>query len=393
MTLYHLQNPIRTYAWGSRTTLAELQGRPAPSAEPEAELWIGAHPTAPSLIGDGAGMTLLDLIDSDPVTVLGPGWRRLPFLLKLLAVEQPLSLQVHPDAEQAATGYAAEQAAGLAPDDPNRSYHDDQPKPELICALTPFTALCGFADPAQSAALLDSLGIGALHDVVDHLRAGDLRSTVTALLTWPEDERATLVSEVLAACTDRTDLRATWTARLARAYPDDTGVITSMLLNLVELAPGQALYLPGRTLHAYLYGTGVEIMAASDNVLRGGLTPKNVNVPELLSVTDFNATRPEPIRPTPIGDHGETYIAPAPEFRLTRLRPPSRGPAVLRRPGPGVVLCTEGTITVRRGDAVTTLTPGLAAFLPHDGGPAVLSGEGVAHHAAPGTADRTQATL
>ncbi|GAA2741119.1 mannose-6-phosphate isomerase, class I [Kitasatospora cinereorecta] len=162
MTLFRLHNPIRGYAWGSRTTLAELQGRPAPTAEPEAELWIGAHPTAPSLIDGGGGTTLLDLIGSDPTGALGPDLDRLPFLLKLLAVERPLSLQVHPDAAQAAAGFAAEQAAGVAPDDPHRSYHDDQPKPELICALTPFTALCGFADPAQSAALLGSLHIDAL---------------------------------------------------------------------------------------------------------------------------------------------------------------------------------------------------------------------------------------
>lgn len=391
MTLYHLDNPIRAYAWGSQTTLAELQGRQAPSPQPEAELWVGAHPAAPSVIGDGDGRTLLDLIDSDPVAALGPGRRRLPFLLKLLAVEHPLSLQVHPDADQAAAGHAAEEAAGLAPDDPSRSYHDDQPKPELICALTPFTALCGFAAPEESAALLGSLGISALRDVVDHLRAGDLRGAVTALLTWPEADRPALVAEVLAACAHRAGLRATWTARLALAYPDDTGVITSMLLNLVELQPGQALYLPGRTLHAYLYGTGVEIMAASDNVLRGGLTPKHVNVPELLAITDFHAARPEPIAPATTGDHGETYPTPAPQFRLTRYRPGEHGPAVLRQPGPGVVICLEGRTTVRRGDATTTLTPGLAAFLPHDGGPVELSGHGVAYHAAPGSPDHRQA--
>ncbi|WP_253796765.1 mannose-6-phosphate isomerase, class I [Kitasatospora paracochleata] len=382
--MFRLHNPIRDYAWGSRTTLAELQGRPAPTAEPEAELWIGAHPTAPSLIDGGGGTTLLDLIGSDPTGTLGPDLDRLPFLLKLLAVERPLSLQVHPDAAQAAAGFAAEQAAGVAPDDPHRSYHDDQPKPELICALTPFTALCGFADPAQSAALLGSLHIDALHGVVQYLRTGDLRGAVTTLLNWPEAERAGLVAQVLAACTTRTGPRAAWTAALARAYPHDTGVITSMLLNLVELRPGEALHLPGRTLHAYLYGTGVEIMAASDNVLRGGLTSKYVDIGELLTITDFRATPPGRIHPAPTANHGETYPAPAPQFRLSRYQVRPQRPITLHRPGPGVLLCLGDEITVRRDADATTLTPGLSVFLPHRGGPVELTGSGVAYHATPG---------
>ncbi|MEV0534918.1 mannose-6-phosphate isomerase, class I [Kitasatospora sp. NPDC050463] len=387
MALYRLDSPIRAYAWGSHTTLADLQGRPAPTAEPEAELWMGAHPTAPSVLADDGRRTLLDLITSAPATALGPGRGQLPFLLKVLAVEHPLSLQVHPDAEQAAAGHAAEEAAGVSPDDPHRSYHDDQPKPELLCALTPFTALCGFADPAQSAELLDSLDVSALSDVTAHLRAGDLRAAVTALLTWPRAERKRVIAEVRSACSRRTGLRATWAARLAQAYPDDMGVVTSMLLNLLELAPGEALYVPGRTLHAYLHGTGIEIMAASDNVLRGGLTPKHIDLPELLAVTDFSPTQPDTIRPVATGDHGKTYPTPAPQFRLTSYRTGPDATVTLRHPGPDIVLCLQGEITIRRDDTVATLPPGHAAFLPRTGGPAELSGPGLAYHATPGATD------
>jgi mannose-6-phosphate isomerase len=381
VTLYPLENTIRPYAWGSHTVLADIQGRPSPTDRPEAELWIGAHPTAPSRTENG---TLLDLINDDPGRILGPYGTRLPFLLKVLAVEHPLSLQVHPDPEQAKEGFAKEEAAGIAPDDPHRSYHDDQPKPELISAVTPFTALCGWADPAESAGLLAGLGIPALDKVIADLRADRLKDAVQTLLTWPEQDRETLVSAVRTACMGRDDDRSTWTSRLADEYPKDTGVVTSMLLNLVHLAPGQALYLPGRTIHAYLHGTGVEVMAGSDNVLRGGLTPKYVNVTELLAITDFRAVRTQPLSPEPTGSGGETYPTPAPQFRLTRYRLPGAVETTLDAPGPGAILCLEGEITVRRGKDSLALTPGRAAFLPYTGGSAVLTGHGLVYHATPG---------
>lgn len=383
MGLYPLDNPIRGYAWGSHTVLAELTGRPAPTADPEAELWIGAHPTAPSAVADDR--TLLDLLNAAPEENLGPYGDRLPFLLKVLAVEQPLSLQVHPDAEQAKRGFAREEAAGVPRGDRSRSYHDDQPKPELICAVTPFRALCGFNDPERSADLLAALGVDRLKEVVETLRGGDLRGAVTTLLTWPVSEREELVDEVRAALEDRPGTHEQWAAKLAAAYPADMGTLIALLMNLVELQPGEAMFVPPRTIHAYLHGTGVEILASSDNVLRGGLTPKHIDLPELLAVTDFQAVRPNPQLPQAQEDGGEAYQAPAPQFRLVRYRPKPNSKITVSTPGPGAILCLEGEITVRRGKEEQALIPGHALFVPYNGGPVELTGHGLAFHALPGT--------
>jgi mannose-6-phosphate isomerase len=381
--LFPLENPIRSYAWGSHTVLADLAGRPSPTADPEAELWIGTHPVAPSRVT--AGGTLPELITADPCAALGPHGDRLSFLLKVLAVERPLSLQVHPDADQARRGHAREEAAGIPLGDPRRSYHDDQPKPELICAVTPFVALCGFAVPQRSAALIADLGIDALKGVVEELGAGGLRDAVTTLLCWPAAERAELVAQARTALEGGRHPHARWAARLAAAYPGDMGSIIALLMNLVELEPGTAMYVPPRTVHAYLHGTGVEILANSDNVLRGGLTPKHIDLPELLAVTDFQAAGPQLREPEPTGDGAEVYQTPAPQFRLSRYRPdPGRKIDVIS-PGPGAILCLEGEITVRRGNDVLTLIPGRAVFVPHAGGPLELGGHGLAFHAVPGT--------
>ena len=376
--LYLLDNPVRTYAWGSRTVLAKLLGRPVPSAEPEAELWIGAHPTAPSRIAGGPG-SLLDRIEADPAATLGT-YDRLPFLLKVLAVDAPLSLQVHPDADQAREGFAREEAGGRPADDPSRSYHDDQPKPELICAITPFEALCGFREPAESADLLQALGIERLRGVVGRLRSGDLRAAVEVLLEWPGDDRQAIIDEIAVACRvpDAPEYRQA--AALAGRYPGDMGVAISLLLNLITLRPGEGLFVPPRMPHAYLHGTGVEIMAGSDNVLRGGLTPKHVDIPELLTVTDFTPVRPAPRAPLPSGE----YEAPTDRFTLSRqeLRPGQE--IVITEPGPSAVLCLDGEITVTRDAATEKLGRGDAVFVPYEGGPVTLRGEGTTFRAAPG---------
>jgi len=372
--LYPLENPIRTYAWGSHTVLAELLGRDVPSKEPEAELWIGAHPTAPSMIR-GTQESLLQLIEADPAGTLGPYGERLPFLLKVLAVDAPLSLQVHPDAEQAAAGFAREEAQRPRV----RSYHDDQPKPELLCALTPFLALYGFREPAESCELLDRLDVEPLRPVLDRLAAGDLKGAVGTVLDWPGD-RDTLIEEIARACRKNSTVpEYEQAALLAERYPGDMGVVFALLLNLVELQPGQSLFVPARMPHAYLRGTGVEIMAGSDNVLRGGLTPKHVDIPELLKITDFTAVTPAPESARSDGE----FAAPTDRFRLSV----SRG-GEHRFAGASAVLCLEGEITVRRNGATERIGRGEALFVPYKGGPVTLSGDGTAFRAAPGRPSR-----
>ena len=359
-----LDNPIQEYAWGSHTVLARFLDRPAPTERPQAELWIGAHPAAPSRLSSGA--SLGEAIAADPEAALGPSsvarfGPRLPFLLKVLAVAEPLSLQVHPDRDQAERGFAAERAPE---GDPARNYKDDWPKPEILCALTDFHALCGWRDPRESAESLAA--IPALRPVVDLLRAGDLRSAVETLLTWPSPK------DVVAVAPEP------YTS-LAAKHPGDMGVIVAMLLNEVRLLPGQALYVPPRRPHAYLSGTGVELMAGSDNVLRAGLTPKHVDVPELLSVVSFDASPADVIEPEPHAEE-DVYVTSAPEFRLSRLDAALH--PVLAASGPQLLLCAEGEPHLRRDAQEFDLRRGDAVFAGHKGGPIELSGTGTLFRAA-----------
>ncbi|MFG2169034.1 mannose-6-phosphate isomerase, class I [Micromonospora chersina] len=378
-----LQGRIRDYAWGSRTAIAELQGRPVPSAGPEAELWLGAHPGAPATVDrDGNPVSLTELLVGEPEHWLGERLvgrfgTRLPFLLKVLAADAPLSLQAHPDAEQAQAGYAA--------DTGRVNYVDPYHKPELLVALSEFEALCGFRDPAESAAAIAAFGVPALEPVVAALRSGPegLREAVRLLLSWPEAERAGLVADVLAADAAGPD------AELARAlavdYPADPGVVVALLLHHVWLAPGEAIWMPAGNLHAYLRGTGVEIMAASDNVLRGGLTPKRVDVDELLRVLRFEVLDEPVVRPEQVAPGVVTWLVPVDDFALHRVEVTPGGPvARLDVPGPRVVLCRAGEVTVADGVGTVTLAAGQAAIGTAAGGPLVLGGAGVAFVATSG---------
>ncbi|WP_151774546.1 mannose-6-phosphate isomerase, class I [Streptomyces abyssomicinicus] len=360
-----LTNTIRPYAWGSTTAIAELIGE-TPTGEPQAELWMGAHPGAPSSTPRGS---LPDVIAADPERELGARTvarfgPRLPFLLKLLAAARPLSLQVHPDLVRAREGYEAEQRLGIAVDAPQRNYKDANHKPELICALTDFEGLCGFRPAAETADLFEGLGVPDLAPHVETLRTlpeGEaLRRVLTAVLTGDADETARTVAATAAAC-ERLDGRYEVFARIARHFPGDPGVLASMLLHHVRLAPGDALYLSAGVPHAYLRGLGVELMSTSDNVLRCGLTPKHVDVPELLRVVRFESCGADVLRPRTLPDGEELYETPVDEFRLSRHRLTDGAPAVdLTRPAPQVLLCTEGGVRVGE----LKLAPGASVFVP-----------------------------
>ncbi|RKN08756.1 mannose-6-phosphate isomerase, class I [Streptomyces radicis] len=385
-----LVNTIRTYAWGSATALPELLGT-APTGDPQAELWMGAHPGAPSRVDRGAGpVSLADAIAADPVGELGGPTveafgPRLPFLLKLLAAETPLSLQVHPDLGQAQEGFADEEARGVPLDAPHRSYKDANHKPEMICALTPFDGLCGFRPAAEAAELLDGLGVPRLKPYADLLRArpeGEaLRDVLTAVLTAEPEAMAATVNAAAEAAARLAPERPEYApyAALATHYPGDPGVLAAMLLHHIRLAPGEALYLGAGVPHAYIEGLGVEIMANSDNVLRCGLTPKHVDVPELLRVVRFEAAPPGVLRPAPAPDGSgeEVYPAPIGEFRLSRLPLAAGDPARALPSGtPQILLCTAGRAMLTGPDgAQLTLERGESAYVP--AGEAVLTtGEG-----------------
>ncbi len=390
-----LTNAIQPYAWGSRTAIADLQGR-APSGGPEAELWMGAHPGAPSSLDRGG--TLATAIDEAPeaelgdkvVAAFGP---RLPYLLKVLAADQPLSLQVHPTPEQARAGFDAEEALGIARDAAERNYRDPYSKPELIVALTSFVGLCGFRDAGELATLLDELAVPTLQVFAEALKASPdeagVRALLAALLRWPEAGRAALVSEVVAACAALAPTASPfaeayeWTARVGAGYPGDTGVVVVLMLNLVMLEPGEAVFLRPRTLHAYLHGVGVEIMAGSDNVLRGGLTPKHIDVDELLGLLDFSNG---PIAATPqtsVSPAEQAWITPTPEFRLSRLTPQSE-PVQLAGGLPQILLCIEGSLALRDGEQSLELSPGQSAFVPASSAGVELTGPATVFRAIPG---------
>ncbi|MEV1332875.1 mannose-6-phosphate isomerase, class I [Micromonospora costi] len=382
-----LYGPIRDYAWGSRSAIAALQGRPVPSDGPEAELWLGAHPGAPAAIERaGARVSLLDVLAAEPERWLGEQGvnrfgTRLPFLLKVLAADAPLSLQVHPDAKQARAGHAAD--AARPPE--QRNYVDPYHKPELLVALSPFEALCGFRDPAESAEALAAFGVPALDPVVAALRSGvsGLRTAVRTLLTWPQEERAGLVAAVVAAPASGPD--AELARALAAGYPADPGVLVALLLHHVRMSPGEAIWMPAGNLHAYLRGAGVEIMAASDNVLRGGLTPKRVDVDELLRVLRFEVLAEPVRRARSVAPGVDCWPVPVEDFALHRVTVGDAVPSAELSPvGPRVVLCVAGSVIVDDGSAALTLQRGQAAIGTAAGGPLRIGGAGEAYVASGG---------
>lgn len=428
--MYLLDNTVRPYAWGSRTAMAELFGR-EPSGEPEAELWIGAHPGAPSAlrppVDDAA--TLDALIDADPEGTLGfeameRFGPRLPFLAKVLAAGSPLSLQVHPTAEQARAGFAAEDQAGLDRAAPDRNYRDEFHKPEMILALTPFDALCGFSRPEASAQRFRALnaviqGTGTpLPDLLEWITAelesgrpeAERCSAVFRRLIRGDEEVVEAVRLAVSAVAplgrpggeggeddgDGHQRELATVGELGGLYPDDAGVLISLLLNRVCLQPGEAVHLPAGNLHAYLCGTGIEVMASSDNVLRGGLTQKHVDVPELLKTVDFRPIDPPLIQPRFTGMAQELYRPPFAEFQLQRLGLSSREAAepaydpahtmsgadvpVLQN-GPTVVLAVRGTILLDSPKGNLLLEQGSSAFIPAAEAPVIakLSADSAQH--------------
>ncbi len=396
--MFLLRNAIRDYAWGSATLLAELQGR-TPTGRPEAELWMGAHPGAPSgtvpATDPGATPVRLDeLIGQDPQALLGDAARfgRLPYLVKLLAAGRPLSIQAHPTLDQARSGFAAEEAAGVPITAAHRNYRDDNHKPEMVVALTPFTALCGFRAPQDAAGSFDRLagalaehfegadaGPGsAVESLAATLREGELEPAFSALLDpaggwasgdWVHDVVTTLrrAPRVL-----EDDLNLATAVGISDYYPGDPGVMVSVLLNRVDLAPGQAIHLPAGNVHAYLHGLGVEVMAASDNVLRGGLTAKHVDVAELRRVVRFQALPVPYCAPHADGAGRLVFRPPFEEFQVERLDLPEAAGRTLTANGPVIALCTAGTVRIASGGASAVLTPGESVFLGATEAPAVV---------------------
>jgi len=327
---------------------------------------------------------------------------RMPYLLKLLAADTPLSLQAHPSLEQARRGFLREEALGVPRTAAHRNYKDDNHKPELLCALTPFSALCGFRPPSEIARIFGALGVstsrvGLTEPIEAANQDGGDRATLAAAFrshfALTLDERSALVRDVRdraeRALTESTldptaKTALSWLVRLGELYPNDVGVVQSAFLNVLELAPFEAIYLPAGNLHAYLGGFGVEIMASSDNVLRGGLTPKHVDADELMRVLDFSprsdwriVPREDLESPREGGAVRYVYETPAPEFELSRVVVP-RGSSISVGAiglGPRILVATRGTLVAERARERIVAGGGDGVFI-EDGGPVTLRSDG-----------------
>lgn len=366
----------RYYAWGSPTAIPELLGRPA-DGRPVAELWFGAHPDDPS---PAHGSTLDELIAADPAGLLGAETAErfgphLPFLVKLLAADKALSIQVHPDLEQARAGFAREDAAGIPRDAPHRTYRDANHKPELMCAISEFEALCGFRPVADTLRLLDAFALAELAELRALLTGADgLRAAFTYLLRLADP--APVVDAVVRRAGDVADdpdwsgpARAVLLA--AGDFPGDVGVVLSLLLNYVRLQPGEAIFLAAGNVHAYLRGLGVEVMANSDNVLRCGLTPKHVDVEELLRITDFSPLA-EPRFPAGTAATSVAALSPpVDDFAVRRVHLGRHEEYGWQADGPTVVLNTGPEVVVRAEPAELALGPGQAGFVAPETYPVV----------------------
>jgi mannose-6-phosphate isomerase len=383
--MWQLTSAVRFYPWGSRTVIPELLGQPSPADRPHAELWMGAHPDEPSTLADGRPLD--KAIAEEPERLLGRAvverfGARLPFLMKVLAADTPLSLQAHPTMEQARAGFAAEEAAGVRHDDPARTFKDPWHKPELLLALSTFEALCGFRPVEESLHCLAKLQLPELKPTIAALARGGLQAAIPQLLALSGKRRTHLVDVVaqraagfVAAHDPEFSNTYRWAATLAETYPGDPGVVISLMCNHLKLAPGEAVFLPAGNLHAYLSGAGVEVMASSDNVLRGGLTTKHVDLAALIEVLDFSDGRIPVIHPV-LGPGGLRYPVPVEDFDLTRAQLDEQaGPFTTR--GPQVVLCAEGRAVLAGADDEVVLERGQSAFVPAGvpvsaRGPAVL---------------------
>jgi mannose-6-phosphate isomerase len=354
-----MKNIIQEYAWGSYTAIPELLGNVSPAKTPQAELWMGAHPKAPSMVKcDGNWKSLLELIEKNPLDILGEKVAEkfdnsLPYLFKVLAAAKPLSIQAHPSRDQAKRGFERENRVGIPIDAYNRNYKDDNHKPECICALSLLWALNGFRKISDIVGLMEKICPKGLKNELDNLRGEPnslgLKNFFQAMMTMDRDRQKQIIADAITSAQKfiDDDQAYKWMIDLHREYPADIGIFSPVLLNLICLKPGQAMYLRAGELHAYIDGVGIEIMANSDNVLRGGLTPKHVDVPELLKVLNFEEREIDILIPEESNNYESIYSSSAEEFILSVIS--VKEGIIYNSPldrSVEILLCTEGNATV-----------------------------------------------
>ncbi|MEB7499780.1 mannose-6-phosphate isomerase [Leclercia pneumoniae] len=378
-----LINSVQNYAWGSKTALTELYGIANPDQQPMAELWMGAHPKSSSKIDvHGEVKSLRDVIDGDKAAWLGDAvnqrFGELPFLFKVLCAAQPLSIQVHPNKQASEIGFAKENAAGIPIDAAERNYKDPNHKPELVFALTPFLAMNAFREFSEIVSLLQP--VAGAHTAIAHFlenpNAEGLSQLFASLLNMQGEEKAHALA-VLAAALNSQQGEPWETIRLiAQFYPDDSGLFSPLLLNVVKLNPGEAMFLFAETPHAYLQGVALEVMANSDNVLRAGLTPKYIDIPELVANVKFEAKPAAELLTQPVKNGAELdFPIPVDDFAFA-LHDLSRNETAIAQQSAAILFCVEGEAVLSQGEQRLVLKPGESAIISASEPPVSVSGVG-----------------
>ena len=379
-----LINSVQNYAWGSKTALTDLYGIANPNNLPMAELWMGAHPKSSSKIEDASGQarSLRDVIDADKAALLGDKvaqrFGELPFLFKVLCADQPLSIQVHPNKQASEIGFAKENAAGIPLDAAERNYKDPNHKPELVFALTPFLAMNAFREFSEIISLLQP--VAGAHNAIAHFlenpNAEALSQLFASLLNMQGEEKSHALA-VLKAALESQQGEPWETIRLiAQFYPDDSGLFSPLLLNVVKLNPGEAMFLFSETPHAYLQGVALEVMANSDNVLRAGLTPKYIDIPELVANVKFVAKPAAELLTQPVKNGAELdFPIPVEDFAFS-LHDLSQTETTIAQESAAILFCVEGEATLHKGEQRLVLKPGESAFVAANESPVSVSGTG-----------------
>ena len=383
-----LENQVQDYAWGSRTAIQELMGVRDRQETPWAELWMGAHPKAPSsVVTDNEKIELNTLVGRYPKQILGTGTAErfnntLPFLFKVLAAEHPLSIQAHPDKTQAKAGFERENKLKIPIDAPHRNYRDPWPKPEIICAIEPFTALNGFRPADAIAGFFQSFCPAELAAQIkflnDEPNASGIKKMFASLLRMEEKTKQRTIQSAIEKAVKTDSPEGEWVQKIHEQYPDDIGVLSPLFLTLIQLEPYSAMFLsPGR-MHAYLKGVGIELMANSDNVLRGGLTGKHMDVQELMRTVSFEPSPIEILRPVAKNDWESVYPADAEEFILSRMQTNNQYKyRCSENHGLEILLCMKGSATITQGTEKTLLNieKGSSVLIPANAGTYEIRGE------------------
>ncbi|PIF22301.1 mannose-6-phosphate isomerase [Candidatus Pantoea floridensis] len=378
-----LNNSLQNYAWGSKTALTELYGIENPQGLPMAELWMGAHPKSPSTVEiNGEARSLREVIDADKPATLGKAvaerFGELPFLFKVLCADQPLSIQVHPSKAAAEEGFARENAAGIPLSAAERNYKDANHKPELVYALTSFQAMNGFRELHEIVSLLEP--VAGAHPQIAHFlenaNEANLAKLFATLLSLQDEAKSRAIGVLKSALNARGGEPWQTIKAIAVDYPDDSGLFSPLLLNVITLQPGEAMFLFAETPHAYLKGVALEVMANSDNVLRAGLTPKFIDIPELLANLKFQAKPAATLLTQPQRD-GDTLNFPIPvddfAFAIHAL---SATPHSLAQNSAAVLFCIEGQAVIEKSGQQLVLKPGESCFITAEESPVSAAGTG-----------------